>query len=646
MKTTVNRIAVLSALGLVCALGASAAVPSPDQLLADDTLAVLTIPNYRQAKAAGRACAMSRLWDDPAMRPFRQKLAAKVKSDVIEPLEREFGFRLDDYRGLVQGQITLAATRNDWGAVSGKEPGFLLLADTGDKADVLRTNLAGLRRNWVDGGKQVRSETIRGVEFTVLLFSTDDLKKGFERVSPSSDAGDDASGRRKTRKPGKKLEWWMGQSGSLFLLGNSAKEMEKVLIRQSGGAVRSLREHRAWGQAQAAEFRRAHGYGWVDTRTLSDVLIREAAAKAAAKAAGEDRGEGMAPTGDKVLSALGLRSMECVALSSRMTPEGDRFSVFVGSPESSRKGLMKVLSFESKDAGPPAFVPADAVKFSRWRLDLQRTLNLVESMLVEAAPSFAGVIKLLVDNAGKDKDPNFDLRQNLIANLGNDIISFEKLPRQRTADAAHAAPSLLLLSSPRSDQLASALKAVTGLLPGRTLRVREREFLGRTVYSMDLPASTAPASSKPVQRKLSFAASGGYVAISTDEGMLEEYLRSSSGFGKSLRDTPGLAQAADQVGGMQTGLFGYENDKETTGALWETLRKDADSIAILIGAASLGAQLDLGDGGNKLKDWLDCSLLPPFEQVARYFSISVFSGVTTPDGLSFKLFTPTPANLR
>ena len=31
-----------------------------------------------------------------------------------------------------------------------------------------------------------------------------------------------------------------------------------------------------------------------------------------------------------------------------------------------------MLSFEAKDANPPPFVPADAVKFIRWRLDLQK----------------------------------------------------------------------------------------------------------------------------------------------------------------------------------------------------------------------------------------------------------------------------------
>ena len=60
----------------------------------------------------------------------------------------------------------------------------------------------------------------------------------------------------------------------------------------------------------------------------------------------------------------------------------------------------------------------------------------------------ASVIKLVVDNAGKEKDPNFDLRKQLIANLGDDVISYQKTPRQTTLADLSSPPSLFLISSP------------------------------------------------------------------------------------------------------------------------------------------------------------------------------------------------------
>jgi hypothetical protein len=48
----------------------------------------------------------------------------------------------------------------------------------------------------------------------------------------------------------------------------------------------------------------------------------------------------------------------------------------------------------------------------------------------------------------------------------------------------------------------------------------------------------------------------------------------------------------------------------------------------------------------RLKDWVDFSLLPPFEKIAKYFHFSVSSGSFTADGFSYKAFTPTPPQLK
>ena len=58
---------------------------------------------------------------------------------------------------------------------------------------------------------------------------------------------------------------------------------------------------------------------------------------------------------------------------------------------------------------------------------------------------------------------------------------------------------------------------------------REREFLGRQVFSVTVPGS---------KQSLSFVSSGGYLAIANDDGILEEYLRSSEQKTKALRYIP------------------------------------------------------------------------------------------------------------
>jgi hypothetical protein len=141
---------------------------------------------------------------------------------------------------------------------------------------------------------------------------------------------------------------------------------------------------------------------------------------------------------------------------------------------------------------------------------------------------------------------------------------------------------------------------------------------------------------------LSFAASAGYVALSTDAATLEEYLRSSETQGKALKDTPGLDEAAQKVLGPGSSLFGFENQAETARTWFELLRKDSGAATNATAAATA-----LIPGANQaLKDWLDFSLLPPYEKISKYFYFTVYSGSASADGLTFRVFTPVPPALK
>src|SRR5437867_9303469 len=92
-------------------LTARAAVPPPDKLLPSDILAVFTVTDYTKARATWDRWPLTKLWKDAAMKPFRDKFYEKLKNEIVEPLEREFGMEFSDYKDLAQGQITLALTR-------------------------------------------------------------------------------------------------------------------------------------------------------------------------------------------------------------------------------------------------------------------------------------------------------------------------------------------------------------------------------------------------------------------------------------------------------------------------------------------------------------------------------------------------------
>jgi hypothetical protein len=43
---------------------------------------------------------------------------------------------------------------------------------------------------------------------------------------------------------------------------------------------------------------------------------------------------------------------------------------------------------------------------------------------------------------------------------------------------------------------------------------------------------------------------------------------------------------------------------------------------------------------------MDFSQLPPFERVSKYFSFSVYAGSANVDGVTIKIFSPTPPGIK
>jgi hypothetical protein len=635
------KSSVLLCCGVVSALILTAAeVPSPPNLLPDDTMVVITVPSMAKARTAYAQSPQIQLWNDPAMKPFREKFTTKLKTDVLEPLEKELNIKFADYEELAQGQLTLALVRNGWTGGTNPEPALIVLLDSGSKAEQLTKNLTDLRKKWSESGKQTRVEKIRDIEFSVLSLSADDLSAPFKNVFGGSDSDkeDNETDTDEPPKPAKKEDLFIGQSGSVLILGDNLKVIEKVLAKLAGGQVPALAEQSGFETANRKLFREAVAYGWVDAKGFIDALIAQA------KEEEDPDGPTFFPSVDKILPVLGLKALRTAAFSLQVEVSGSTVEFFIGVPASERAGLLKIVAVEAKEAGPPPFVPAEVTKYQRVRLDLAKAWAELESMIAKIAPGGINPLEIAMANVGKDKDPNFDFKKTLLAGLGDDIVTYQKPPKGTSLLELNSPPSLTLFGSPDPEKLVLALKAVVTMLPppySSSSEVKEREFLGRKIYTL------APPQVEGVEIPgggTHFASSGNYLAIARDPAMVEEFIRSGESPGKSLRERSGLLDAAQKVGGTGTGWFGFTDESQQMKLTLEVMRKsdgDADEPA----GISLNPFNPLS-GQFQMKDWFDLSLLPEFSQIAKYFYMTLHSGSATDDGLSFKYYSPTSPELR
>lgn len=556
------------------------------------------------------------------MRVTREKFNARLTNEVTGRLEKDLKIKLSDYTELARGQITFALTKP---AEEGKNQGFLLMIDSKDKSDVLKTRLGELQKKWTEAGRQIKTEKIRDVEFNSYQFTQASLQ-GFARglMADGDAVVEDAEAATN------KFLLFVGQSASMLIVGTQIRDLEKVLARQAGGAVPSLAEVPSFQANHNQLFRDATGYAWLDVKPIYEMMIKPPADDQRAAPPG---GIGNLRA-QKVLPALGLGELKSIAMKVAIQPEGFDSQLMLTVPEAARHGLMKILAPPAKDASPPAFVPADVAEFSRVRIDFQQAWASFEGVLMKVDPSIAGLVQLMLGAAGKDKDPDFDLKKSLVESVGDDFIRYVK------ATKPFERPSLNLIGARNPEQFLNGLKMLLRMLPEPigTSTLKEREFLGRKIFSLAMPQAPG---AQPATGELHMTTSGGYVAISSSSPILEEYLRSGDAPPKPLRDLPGFADVAQKAGGMNTGWLSFENQVESARVMIEeqkTQKEPAPSSALSLNP--------LGDESKKLQEWIDFASLPPFDQISKYFFHSVMTVSSTPEGILYKMATPTPPGLK
>lgn len=573
------------------------------------------------------------------MKPLRDKLQAKWRDEFVQPVERRLGLNLPQLLDCAQGQVTFALLPDAQKTLSLQN--WLLLADTREGAPVVRSNLLALKKQWQDAGKTLRVRELRGAEFFIVPVSTNDLPRALlemlPRQLPYRELG------KEPPPPVLERDLVVGMKDSALILSGSLSAAEAVVNALDRVDVPRLAGQVSYSGVPPALFRGAALSGWMNVKALMDGMLREAASET-------PNPQAPAPVEDipisQAMTALGLKGVKSLAFSMRAGPEGSFIEAFVSAPEPARTGLVRVMAGEPKETAPPPFVPADVASFSRRRIDGQKAWAAFEKTLREISPSALNVLNFVLDTANvsaQEKIPGFDVRKNLIGNLGDDLITFTKAPADAAAGKSGDSPVLALISSPNAEELAMSLKSVLVFITTQAGPPAEREFLGRKIYTVQIPSLGTfinPGAANPGPQRLHYAASGAYVAFSFSQEAVEEYLRGSQT--RALREIPGWAEAVQKVASPGASSLGYENNLLQTREEYEAWRTGGGTNSLTPGWLPLPQLIRPG----ALAGLLEPARLPPFDRVSNYFNLTVSSITASQEGLSYKRFTPAPPAAR
>lgn len=590
-------VSVLIAFTLVSSANAAKATPPLEALLPAGTVLVLAAPNYASAKKHFKASASGRFWDSAEFKPFRKKLAAGFEANVMAEIEEELAIDFDAFEKMASGSVALAVVP---GQDAGEEPALLLLLDAGRKSVTLRRALSRLERDWKKDDREVSETEIGGVDFTTV----------------SDPEGDQ--------------QVHIGRVGAQLFVGTKSAQIEGVLARLNGKGSGTLADNPAFAADHGAVLKGADFYVWANPGAVLPQLLDNLPDGAEL---GIDFGE--------VVGALGINGLGTFAMAYSERPSGAHYELFIGLPKANRKGLFSLLETKQADASPPPFVPANVGGFLRWRLNMDAAWKNLEKLLLELSPDVANMVEFTVGLLGKDKDSNFDFKKSFLNNFGDDLILYQMPPKSSALNDIGAGPIVVLVKSPNPDELIKGIGAVPGILPPplNEAAMLPRRLGDHTVYSFELAEFPDPSTGELVKMELLLAARDGYMAVSTDADLLQMFLDGKTMGSLAKRDR--LATAATSVGGMDSGIFGYQNDRDMVLSTIDTLRDNTDQFDMILSMIPMD---DLGEVS--LGEWLDFSLLPTGSKIAKYFDFTVYGAETNDRGISLKMFSPRPATLK
>jgi hypothetical protein len=608
LRSTVLLLFTLAGLDL------RAELPSPGNLLPDDTLVALTVPDATIARTQFRASNSGRLWADAAMMAFRTNFEAGFQTKFAGPMEKETGLALADLAELARGQVTLALLRDGWkaGAEDSSGPSWFLAFDAKDRSPKLTELLTGARKKLAGNtNAALRTLRIHEVEFTSVTL---DLRSRDKAADPKAAKPDDAD----DEEDGAKVEFAFGQVGTAFLAGTSPTGLERLVQRATGTNLPPGLGGKARFTAVATDaFPDAAAWAYVDTSAFYEQM-----SPGLGSVFGMLSLLGADPA--KVVPATGLASIQAAGASVRITPEGTVSQLRILAPASERTGVAKVFETVAKDAAVLPGIPVEATSFLRWRIDGKAAWKALEDALKRISPQIAGLAQLTVESAGQVFDSDFNLQRDLSGNLGDDFVSFS-LPATGTnlSQLANSA-QVQLISSPNPPRLVAGWKALEALVH---MQAGALQFTERTGQGGQKILVAKVAGKGGEQTAFHLTTTSNYVVVSETGAAMDLFLAGST---NGLASLTGVTEVSAMAGGTTNGVFGLLRHGESLRATWEGLRT-AKSLESLMppGTTSLEAV-------QAVETWADFKLLPPFEQISRYWTLGAVSGGSDPQGFRFR----------
>jgi hypothetical protein len=341
--------------------------PSAMQLFPHDTLLFVRSPNARELAKKLRDTSTGRMLADPQIKPFVDKVLGEASTLYSEEAEWAVGLSWEEVTDLPHGEFALGVV-----ARPNAGPAYLLLADEGDQQAAAGNFVNSLLSQADEAGAPITTETIDGVEVTVLhQFLDEDTVLGYFVREGTVVAATDPNLLRHV------LHYWNAASPTASSSEPSAPSASQKEAFVPGPTLDTNENF----LAILKELRRP-------AQDPPPNLIIYADPIELVRAFGRARPGWQ--IGLAFLPQLGLDGVQAVGVSMiAATDQYDSLNHFHVLLRNPRQGVLSMLAFDTGDQKPQAWVPLDAESYTtgNWKVQpfYERLASIVDRFQGEGA---------------------------------------------------------------------------------------------------------------------------------------------------------------------------------------------------------------------------------------------------------------------
>ncbi len=584
---------VLALLLLIAAPAAWAERPAAPRMLPEETVLYLRARDMPELIAKFNETGLGKILADEQIKPLVAQLYGTLgEAFAAASADAELGVSLDAILSLPQGETVLALI-----APRGERPVLIAWIDVAEQAQAMRKLLERGEQALRDDGAAFSSETIRDVEFRVwdpdgnqrrriLHFE----KEGTFVFSSNLDFAKEFLNRWDNVVKAEAAAEGDKQSEPVATLANNPK-FTAIMSRCRGG------------RDEPPQF------SWF----VDPILLARSAT----------RGNVGAQTGIALLPVIGLDGLKGVGGSMTLATEDfdliNHVHVLTDSP---RRGVLKMIAFDTGDTTPEDWVPADSARYLTVHWDVDDTYGELTTLY----DSFNGEGELGKRVGGWiDRELGLDFEQDLLGQFGGRV-SFCTWYERPIVFASEVTVAAIQVDDPKKFQ--QVFDRTVARFPERLVK---QIHAGQTLYEVKIEGPRRRAAAQQEGQAPPDAPEaenfrlptpgvmfmGDRVFISNQLSGLHKVIQSSAD------NDAGLAEELDfklisskirrQQGGSQPGMLLFHRPEEAMRAMYELATSDQTK-----------SRLKTAADGNPFFQGIDKAMqenpLPPFAVIEQYLA--------------------------